>query len=365
MKKRSLKPKPATALKPASSVPETARELEREAPAYSQASPAVPKAQKPDQSVASAPIESLREAAPAPVKASSPTAPQTLKPVTSVPAAARELEREAPSQTASPAASQAVTTDEKVEVRREEAKPAQASSATPASAAAEKPSPPLSKTTASPHGTRPATLYYSSSPRKEKPAAPHAATSSSPTPMKTTPGAASSSAPSSAQSVATRVAPSSTVRPATVADFRSNVERQSREQKSVGNLLSYIVYGLLFLFVAGAALAGYGTYVLSEQIRQQSVTVNDLDKKYAGQVADLNAKLDATNAALTQSQAEITKQADLITKQQDALTKLTTATQTLADALRQERRARTDETASLRTRVKNLEYHGPGEQQNH
>lgn len=383
MKRRSLKAKPATALKPAQGAPEAARELEREAPPYAptvtpaalKAAPVESTAAKPTQALPETPREPVRDSAPR-SQFTAPTVPKAApvekavaaKPAQAAPETPREPARDASPrpQTTAPAALKTAPTEsvaaKVVEIDREEAKPSESSPAQPVAATTGKPSPPLSQPKDSPHGTRPATLYYSSSPRKDKPAAPATARvtpspSPTPTPMKTTPGATSSS-----PAVPVRTAPASNVRPATVADFRSNVERQTREQKSVGSILSYIVYALIFLFVVGAGLAGYGTYVLSQQIQQQTVTLNDLDKKYAGQVADLNAKLSTANDALTQSQAQISGQKDLITKQQDAITKLLATTQNLDAAIKHEHAARADETASLRARLRDLEYHGPSVQ---
>ena len=109
-------------------------------------------------------------------------------------------------------------------------------------------------------------------------------------------------------------------------DYRTNVDRQAREQKSVGSLLSILVYALIAFVVIGSLLAGYGAYIVSEQLHQQSATVSDLDKKYAAANKDLNTKLAATQDTLTQAQAQITSQQDLIVKQQDTINKLLAAT---------------------------------------
>jgi hypothetical protein len=173
----------------------------------------------------------------------------------------------------------------------------------------------------------------------------------------TTSPASPASAPS-ATTLPSSVARSATSspRPATTLDYRANVERQSREQKSVGNILSYIVYGLIGFFVISAALAGYGSYVIFQRLHDQSQTVSDLDARYSAANKDLNAKLAATQDTLTQAQAQITRQQDIILKQQEDINKLIAATNDNASAVRTERATRAQETASLRERVRDLEY---------
>ncbi|HEV3272450.1 MAG TPA: hypothetical protein VGZ93_09740 [Candidatus Methylacidiphilales bacterium] len=174
--------------------------------------------------------------------------------------------------------------------------------------------------------------------------------------MKTIP--TTSTAPSSSASTlpSSVTRPTTTAsRPATTVDYRANVERQSREQKSVGNILSYIVYGLIGFFVVSAGLAAYGADVIFKQIHDQSVTVSGLDEKYAKVTGDLNTKLAATQDTLAQAQAQIARQQDLILKQQEELNRLIAATNDNAAALKTEKQARAEETASLRARVRDLE----------
>ncbi len=145
-------------------------------------------------------------------------------------------------------------------------------------------------------------------------------------------------------------------------DYRSNIERQSREQKSIGGVLSILVYSLIGLFVVGALLAGYGAFVFSKQIHQQSVTMSDLDSRYAAQNQTLTAELKSTQEALLQVQTLATRQQDILARQQDTINKLLTATSDDANAIRQEHAARAEETsirenetAALRARVRTLE----------
>ncbi len=59
--------------------------------------------------------------------------------------------------------------------------------------------------------------------------------------------------------------------PPNLDDFRRNTERQSREQKSFGNVLATITYSILVAFILVTALAGYGGYILFQRIKLQSL----------------------------------------------------------------------------------------------
>jgi hypothetical protein len=196
-------------------------------------------------------------------------------------------------------------------------------------------------------------LYYSSGARRE-PERPSATPTppmkpSSPTPSTT----AAATAPSAVSTY--RATPGSTPRTSTASDFRANIDRQSREQKSVGNVLAYVVYAIGALLIIGAGLAIYGGYVLSQQIHQQSVTVSDLDTRYAAQNKSLTDALGVTNDSLSQAQAQIHRQEEMIARQQDTINKLVATNDEIVTALRQERLTRASETANLRARVRSLE----------
>jgi polyhydroxyalkanoate synthesis regulator phasin len=286
-----------------------------------------------------------------------------LTPVNGAPPAARELEHEAPPLSAEEAVKPQETEEIKIKPAVKIAEPAPAppkvtpsptattshpASATPAPRAAA--SPKIASTlgpTSSPHGTRPATLYYSSHPRKDKEAT---------LPMKTIPTASpapSTSATTLPSSMARSV--TSSTRPTTSVDYRANVDRQAREQKSVGSLLAYVVYGLIAFFVVSALLAGYGTKVIFDRLHDQSATVSDLDARYGAANKDLTAKLATAQDTLNQAQAQIARQQDLIVKQQEEINRVITAMNDTTSAMKAEKQARTMETASLRARVKDLE----------
>jgi hypothetical protein len=304
IRRRSLKTKPGSLLKPITGTPPAARDLEREAPPLSAEQVVKPPSQKVEE-VKVAPVAKIAEPAPAP--------PKVTPSVTSTSSFSPASSSTTPKATATPATS----------------------TSGPAS---------------SPHGTRPATLYYSSNPRKDKEAT---------LPMKTIPTASpASSSSASATTLPSSVARAATSspRPASTVDYRANVERQSREQKSVGNLLTYVVYALIGFFVISAGLAAYGADVIFKQIHDQSVTVSDLDARYAAATKDLNAKLATTQDTLSQADAQIARQQDLILKQQEELNRLIAATSDNASALKTEKQARVQEAASLRERVRDLEY---------
>jgi hypothetical protein len=322
IRRRSLKAKSGGLIKPSSGTPPVARELERETPPLSAEQAVKPR----DISEVAVDLRATAQKDPRSEIAGYQQKPKQDSTQKVKVAPAVKVTEPAPAPPVTPSPASVATT--------------QKTTTTPAS---------TSGPTTSPHGTRPATLYYSSSPRKAE----------TPSPMKTIPTA--SPAPSSSATTATLPpsvarAATSSPRPATTVDYRANVERQSREQKSVGNLLSYVVYGLIAFFVISAGLAAYGADVIFKQLHDQSVTVSDLDARYAAANKDLNAKLATTQDTLSQAQAQIARQQDLILKQQEELNRLIAATSDNESAIRQEKQARAQEAASLRERVRDLEY---------
>jgi hypothetical protein len=326
IKRRSLKAK-ASVLKPAQKPPTAARELERQAPPLSTEIAAGPDAPFPEASPNS-PVKT------APVARITPISPPRTTPT-------------APA--ASPASSAGVSN---TPARRAATgtEPVSSSESTTARVAAKTVSSPT--TPAAPHGTRPATLYYSSYPKKETASSMKPTTNSSP--------AASSPASTASASSITRPATVGSTAPtrpsAANIDYRANVERQNREQKSVGNILAYFVYGLIAVFVIGGGLAIYGSVIIFDKLHDQSATLSDLDARYALKVNALNTQITATQDTLAQAQAEIARQQDLINKQQEDLNRLLTAMTENTTAIKMERQSRAQETAALRARLRDLEY---------
>jgi cell division protein FtsB len=167
-----------------------------------------------------------------------------------------------------------------------------------------------------------------------------------------------------ARAVSTTVAgpsPSSS-RPGGVSDYRANIDRQSREQKSIGGILNLIVYALIAIFVLGAGLAAYGAHVIFKQLNAQSMTVSELDSRYSTANQELNAQLKTTAQAVLQLQEQVNRDQELALKQQDAITKLQSDLSSDTESLRQERAARAtetsiriSETSALRARLRALE----------
>jgi len=158
------------------------------------------------------------------------------------------------------------------------------------------------------------------------------------------------------------LASSPSTRPVSAVDYRTNVERQTREQQSIGGLLTIIVYVLIGFFVLTSSLAGYGLYALSKQLQKQSLTMGELDRHYAAENQALTAQLKSTMDTLTQAQAQIGREQELILRQQEAINKLMTANDAVAASLRQERLIRADETSTLRSRVNQMESSGRSSQ---
>jgi hypothetical protein len=209
----------------------------------------------------------------------------------------------------------------------------------------------------SPHGTRPATLYYTSHPKKEatssmKPTTTASSAASAPRPATAATTTTSATRPvnaASAPTSAARPAPTASAtaaRPATASvtpttatrptgggfDYRANVERQNREQKSVGSILSYFVYGLIAVFVIAGALATYGSVVIFDKLHDQSTSISSLDDKYTQKDAELTKAIVTTQETLSQANATIAQQRDLLNKQEEEISQLHAAINTASRA---------------------------------
>jgi hypothetical protein len=195
-------------------------------------------------------------------------------------------------------------------------------------------------------------LYYSTGAHQKKEEPIPAPTMKPSTPASSSPASSASAPASSFRPIGTASLPN---RAASVSDFRANIDRQSREQKSVGGILEIVVYVLIGFFVLSACLAAYGAYTLSRQIHEQSVTMNDLNTRYDAQNKTLAAAIAASDENLTLAQAQIHHQQEQLLRDQDTITKLVSANDNTVAALRQERSTRAGETASLRARVHTLE----------
>ena len=368
IKRRSLKGK-TPGLKPASTPP-AARDLEREAPPLSDETTAKPVA--PAATTSPVRTEPARATPVAPPR-TTPIVTTSTASVTASPAAA----------TARPAAS--IPASSTAHASAQAQKPGNGTGVSP-SASGQKVNIALTshqKATAavltastphSPHGTRPATLYYTS-PKKEATdsmkTTPTATTTPSSSATAARPAQATNASTSATRPATSATAPSATAtrpvatttptRPAaTNFDYRANVDRQTREQKSVGSILAYFVYGLIAFFVLAAGLATYGSVVIFDKLHDQATSISGLDDKYSQKVDELNKRLAATQDSLIQAQAQNARQLDLLNKQEEEINQLraalNAASSASAEAIHAEAHARSQEAASLRARIRDLEY---------
>jgi uncharacterized protein HemX len=103
------------------------------------------------------------------------------------------------------------------------------------------------------------------------------------------------------------------------AQFQQNVQRQSREQKAVGSLLSGVAIALIVCILLVAGLAGYGGYILSQQIKQQSATVAQLDNKTDAHFTLVESGLKESATGLDNLNAQIQAQKQQIQSYQNQL----------------------------------------------
>jgi DNA repair exonuclease SbcCD ATPase subunit len=85
-------------------------------------------------------------------------------------------------------------------------------------------------------------------------------------------------------------------------DYRQQVERQQKEQKSTTSLLAMAVYGLIALVLGGSALAGYGTYVIFGELSDQKATAEQIRADLADNLVLLNQRVETLSASFVQEQ---------------------------------------------------------------
>lgn len=127
-----------------------------------------------------------------------------------------------------------------------------------------------------------------------------------------------------------------------MSDFRRNAERQSKEQKSTGTILSGIAYGLIAAILLVASLSAFGGFVMWRQIQNNATTV-----------AQVNDKLNAEVAALREEAAEARKATDeVIKRQQEQINRLTAVTEQQRGAFVAEQKKRDREIQALQAAIK-------------
>ena len=136
----------------------------------------------------------------------------------------------------------------------------------------------------------------------------------------------------------------------TISDFRRNAQRQAREQQSVGNFLSFVIYGLVGIVILSAVLASYGGYIIYQQVQDQSATVAQLDSRLGQETKVLKSDLAKAQEDLQAAQQSLQKQQALTTRQQDQITRLNARVNELGSTIKSEQAARSREIIDLRRR---------------
>ena len=130
-----------------------------------------------------------------------------------------------------------------------------------------------------------------------------------------------------------------------MSDFRRNAERQSKEQKTTGNILSGIAYALLAVIMIVASLSAFGGYVMWRQIQSQATTVAQLSDKLNNEVAVLRDE-----AAITKKNAD-----ENFRRQQEILNKTIVSLEQQRANFLAEQKKKDREILSLQGRLTRIE----------
>lgn len=145
--------------------------------------------------------------------------------------------------------------------------------------------------------------------------------------------------------------PIPSIRP-TAPDYRRNVQRQVREQRAVGSILGIVVALIALLLLAGIGFAGYGAYILFQDLGAQKVSTSQLR-------AALRGDIDQLQAAQEKARKDLRIIQDALIDQQEDTARLADSVgfrlDKLQDAVNEEQRARQAETLLLRRRAAELE----------
>ncbi len=138
------------------------------------------------------------------------------------------------------------------------------------------------------------------------------------------------------------------IKPSTITDFKRNVDQQKKEQKSFGNVLATITYGILIFLILVTGLAGYGAYQFWLRLNDQATTIASLDQKYDADVTGINEDLKRSKEEIEKIDADLARQQEQISVLRATLDKA------VYDA-RADRAAHARDVAALQKRVGDLE----------
>jgi hypothetical protein len=133
-----------------------------------------------------------------------------------------------------------------------------------------------------------------------------------------------------------------------VSEFRKNVERQTREQRAVGDVLSWIGYSLLGGLIVVALMAGFGGYTLYRMIEDQSVTVAQFDAKYGAETAALHENVKELDQQMAQTR-------NLVGRQQDQITRLSSRVDEANAVIKTQKQIIDRDLTDLKGRVRRME----------
>ena len=121
--------------------------------------------------------------------------------------------------------------------------------------------------------------------------------------------------------------------------YQQNIQRQSREQKAVGSMLSGVAVVLIALIALVGVLASVGGYFLYKAIQDQSVTVNQLQGKIDTENLKLHTAIQESDVAVENLTAQVNSQKEQISALQRQLDDFRSQfkKQRLADQARQQK----------------------------
>ncbi len=157
--------------------------------------------------------------------------------------------------------------------------------------------------------------------------------------------------------------------PVGFSDYKGNVERQAKEQKSFGSVLSIVVYVLLAFVVTTAGLAGYGLYILKEQVSGQASTIHQLQDDEKVTTDALASRIGTLEQQLKDSQAQVDRQNEVLQQQEQKVNQilsdlhteaalLVTATTSIGNAgaaIAHEKNLRQNEVDDIREHIRHLD----------